>query len=321
MQGGVTRRLSHVAAASEVQALSVCCHGGTESLAVVDSYGRLCVASSPTAFSPSREEPPAAAPPPTVLTAEPPHAAVEPSWAGVAWAESGSDCSAAALPRLAVARNLARCIDVYDGGLHAACIHTAGYPNAVSFLPCSAGGSGGAATHARGCVVATAEASRVVLYDTRSRAVAGRLSPGGGSGGCGGGESLAIAAATGPGTFHLLALACADRTLIIFDIRSGHPLRRLPGLTRKPATHLRFVPSDARYIAVAGSDQQLLLRRWDKCGAGDVSCAESANGVTLRGDARWAGLDVAPAGLHMRPTLAAWSASGVLVAAEMEAAP
>ncbi len=123
----------------------------------------------------------------------------------------------------------------------------------------------------------------------------------------------ALAAAPAPGGAAaapcLLAACGAERTLVVYDARTSRPLRTVTGLMRKDVTSLRFACADPRYIFAAGTDYEVLCRRWDA--GGD---SEKGGRWAFRGDARWAGLACEG------DTLAAYCASGALCAARVTAA-
>jgi hypothetical protein len=149
--GGVTRPLHALPARAELQGLDSAPlgAGGEALLAAVDAYGHVTLsrlrARAPAGASAASDEAYLAA-----ATALAPRVdAVEPSWAGVAFAPG-------APTTLATARHLAKTVcghatadlwsslahatrsppqvDVYDGDLHVRCIHTPAHPSAICFL-------------------------------------------------------------------------------------------------------------------------------------------------------------------------------------------
>lgn len=150
--GGATRPLHVLPARAELQGLDSAPlgAGGEALLAAVDAYGHVTLSRlrgrAPADASSASDEAYLAA-----ATALAPRVdAVEPSWAGVAFAPGAPST-------LATARHLAKTVrgrdmrlripaflahalrsspqvDVYDGDLHVRCIHTPAHPSAICFL-------------------------------------------------------------------------------------------------------------------------------------------------------------------------------------------
>jgi hypothetical protein len=103
--GGVTRPLAHLPARAELQALAVAVCDGEELLAAVDGYGHVALQRRPCSGAAGDDGDAlfAAGGPCAVASLLPRVEAVEPSWAGVAFAPGA--------PRtLATARHLARTV-------------------------------------------------------------------------------------------------------------------------------------------------------------------------------------------------------------------
>jgi hypothetical protein len=193
-------------------------------------------------------------------------------------------------------------VDFYDGELHVRTLHTPNAATALAFLPSSAGSAQ---------LLALAELSCVSVWDVRCKPCALRFAAASGAGpAC---ALLALAAAAGPSAAApLLAAAGEERALTVFDCRSGRQLRRHTGVMRKEVTHTRFSAADPRWLYMAGADNEVRCRRWDA-----LACDEGGGGGwAFRGEARWAGLDVAASGGG--DCLAAWTAKGTLCAAMVD---
>jgi hypothetical protein len=111
--GGVTRPLAHLPARAELQALAVAVCDGEELLAAVDGYGHVALQRRPCIRAGGDDDADAAGGPCAVASLAPRVEAVEPSWAGVAFAQGA--------PRtLATARHLARTVRAQSSGTRAA---------------------------------------------------------------------------------------------------------------------------------------------------------------------------------------------------------
>ena len=246
-------------------------------------------------------------------------------------------------------------VDVYDGDLHSLCIHTPGYPTALTFL-CVARGDGAArhprrthalthpivptrpptsAASAPGTLLAVSEGHTVCIYDIRAggqSSIASRFPAAHGT--C----INALAAAPSPAGCALLAAAGSERALVVYDCRTGRALRRQNGVMRKEVLSLAFSSLDAKWIYASGADNEVTCRRWDVTAAqrGDTddgaagdggerggssapAVAPAAREWACRGDARWMGLAVAPRRMEgsgaQTDVMVAWSASGTVAAA------
>ncbi|MCO5612994.1 hypothetical protein L7F22_067267 [Adiantum nelumboides] len=269
---------------SEIQSVSISepsCDGSVL-LGTVDSFGRIvisCVSSMDKGTMSGY-----------MFSASPRDTGVgEGGWAGLAFVPSQPSLTA-------VARGLAKSIDLYDKDLHVRTMHTLQYPAAMTFLDKHMLGNG---MHS---LLAIAEGAQVSIWDLRAHE----------SGGC-------VQRVLGSSTLDPLYAVCssknktcvatggAERSAVVFYIRKWTALSRWTNCLKYEITGMFFSALDSNVLYVHGLDYEVICGSW----LHGLSESERRH-FAFRGDSRWLGLSKC----IDSDVLAGWCESGSIFAGE-----
>ncbi|XRB06487.1 hypothetical protein NFJ02_27g64400 [Pycnococcus provasolii] len=195
-------------------------------------------------------------------------------------------------PRVvAVMRSPRKCVDLYDGELHARTISLCAQPAAVSFVQGAGPGKANNGVAAKTNpltpetgLLAVLEASQVSLWDVRASEAGGcvhRL-----DGASPGAKLTCLATAHG-----IVAAGGMDRCVTVWDARRWAPIGRWTGGLKHHLEHLHFAGGDETIDGIAPHAMYA-------AGAGfELTCATCRDDARalfqVRGLSRWLGVDVA----------------------------
>ncbi|KAG8054630.1 hypothetical protein GUJ93_ZPchr0001g31286 [Zizania palustris] len=207
----------------------------------------------------------------------------EGSWAGLCF-------SPMHLSTVAVARELCKCIDIYDQDIHVRSLRTLWYTSAFSFLQCTP------QVNESGSMLAIAEGSQLSIWDLR-------MSNNGGcvqriSGPVGGIIYSVCSSPSGP-----IAAGGTDRTVTIYDPRRWSALSRWVGCSKYEITGLSFSSVDESFIYVQGVDYEITCGLWN----------ENERAFSFRGDSKWLGFSKCV----NTDVVAGWCESGSIFVADV----
>ncbi|KAI5067022.1 hypothetical protein GOP47_0017550 [Adiantum capillus-veneris] len=269
---------------SEIQSVSISepiCDGSVL-LGTVDSFGRIvvsCVGLVDRSILSG-----------STFSACPRDAGVgEGGWAGLAFVPSQPSL-------IAIARGLAKSIDLYDKDLHVRSMHTLQHPTAITFLDMHMLGNG------MYSLLAITEGAQVSIWDLRAHE----------RGGC-------VQRILGSATLDPLYALCtskdnmlvgtggADRTAAVFDKRKWTALSRWTNCLKYEITGMSFSALDSDVLYVHGLDYEVI------CGSWIHGLAEhERRHFAFRGDSRWLGLSKC----FNSDILAGWCESGSIFVGE-----
>lgn len=218
----------------------------------------------------------------------------EGGWAGLAFVPGQPSL-------IAVARGLAKSIDLYDKDLHVRTMHTLRHPTAMTFLDRNTLGNGTSS------ILAITEGPQLSFWDLRA----------GENGGC-------VQRILGSSTLDPLYAVCsssdgglvgtggAERSAVIFDRRRWTAISRWTNCLKYEITGMSFSALDQNVLYVHGLDYEVV------CGGWNNEIADSKRQYfAFRGDSRWLGLSKCTDS----DIIAGWCESGSIFAGEAVCEP
>uniref|UniRef100_A0A0D3EWQ0 Anaphase-promoting complex subunit 4 WD40 domain-containing protein n=1 Tax=Oryza barthii TaxID=65489 RepID=A0A0D3EWQ0_9ORYZ len=191
---------------------------------------------------------------------------------------------------VAVARELCKCIDIYDQDIHVRSLRTLWYPSSFSFAQCMP------QVNESGSMLAIAEGSQLSIWDLRTSNNGGcvhRI-----SGPIGGIIYSVCSSPSGP-----IAVGGTDRTVTIYDPRRWSALSRWVGCSKYEITGLSFSSVDESFIYVQGVDYEITCGLWKG----------NERAFSFRGDSKWLGFSKCA----NTDVVAGWCESGSVFVADV----
>uniref|UniRef100_A0A0E0N5I7 Anaphase-promoting complex subunit 4 WD40 domain-containing protein n=1 Tax=Oryza rufipogon TaxID=4529 RepID=A0A0E0N5I7_ORYRU len=191
---------------------------------------------------------------------------------------------------VAVARELCKCIDIYDQDIHVRSLRTLWYPSSFSFAQCMP------QVNESGSMLAIAEGSQLSIWDLRTSNNGGcihRI-----SGPIGGIIYSLCSSPSGP-----IAVGGTDRTVTIYDPRRWSALSRWVGCSKYEITGLSFSSVDESFIYVQGVDYEITCGLWKG----------NERAFSFRGDSNWLGFSKCA----NTDVVAGWCESGSVFVADV----
>ncbi|BAD81925.1 unknown protein [Oryza sativa Japonica Group] len=207
----------------------------------------------------------------------------EGSWAGLCFSPMHQST-------VAVARELCKCIDIYDQDIHVRSLRTLWYPSSFSFAQCMP------QVNESGSMLAIAEGSQLSIWDLRTSNNGGcihRI-----SGPIGGIIYSLCSSPSGP-----IAVGGTDRTVTIYDPRRWSALSRWVGCSKYEITGLSFSSVDESFIYVQGVDYEITCGLWKG----------NERAFSFRGDSNWLGFSKCA----NTDVVAGWCESGSVFVADV----
>jgi len=245
---------------------------GTYLLGSVDGHGRLVVTSLDADVQGAS------------YTASPQDAGVGESWwAGVVFSQRQPTLAA-------VARGMAKAVDLYDKDIFVRTLRTLQHPTSLTFLQGS--------MFDNGAMLAVTEGNQLSIWDVRQ----------GERGGCvkrmlGAFSGDPLYAVTSS-TEGLIGIGGAERVVMVLDPLKWTPRSRWTGCLKYEVTGLSFSAVDPSLMYVHGLDYEVICGPWNR----EKTGGSNEPAFSFRGDSRWLGFSKS----YNSDILAGWSEAGTI---------